>query len=421
MNNIKNLLNLVELIKNKYNQTSDLNTNFNIFSVLRNDRDEVNLHSKFIVELLYKIPHYSEIFLDLFLDSIGVEPNYFSENPKIYKEYKNIDILIKSELQNIIIENKIDAKDQPKQLERYYKEVKRNGNHVKIFYLTLDGHDPSQNSLGDLLCTESNPIEGKEEVINISYKDNISSWIESCIKEAARVPELRETLIQYLQVVNRLTGQSESKEYYEEVAELLKKEPQNLKLARDISFSYDRAINHLKLNFWDELENTMKTHDLFMDLKQKYSKDKNEKYTFKKIEKNKAFYGLIYSLYSLSSHEDLVLMIEKNINIYWGFGIIRNDKRGAYCNEKKYEKLKEIIKETFIDYQIPLEYKSYPWWFSSTNFIPYFNYKNPDSTFLDLANPKDRENVIKENVNHMFFISKVILNKLKESNFRVGE
>ena len=42
----------LNLINKKYNLINSQKEDFNIFSILRNEYDEVNLHSKFIVELL---------------------------------------------------------------------------------------------------------------------------------------------------------------------------------------------------------------------------------------------------------------------------------------------------------------------------------------------------------------------------------
>ena len=65
-----------------------------------------------------------------------------------------------------MIENKTNPNtgDQDKQLWRYYNTLKGKRylhSDIHMLYLTLDGHDPSPNSLGKLK---------KEEIIKISYK-----------------------------------------------------------------------------------------------------------------------------------------------------------------------------------------------------------------------------------------------------------
>jgi hypothetical protein len=258
MEKAKNLLKIVDILKSKYDKLSKTNTGFNIFTVLRQEDDEVNLHSKFIVELLSNIPHYSEKYRKLFFENIGIEDEYFQGDIQVLREHRNIDILLRDEDKIIIIENKIYAEDQGEQLSRYYKLMKNRSNEIKIFYLTLDGRDPSDQSLGDILCSESDHEEGKVQVINLSYKENISSWLEECIKESATVPIIRETLVQYLEVVNRLTGKTESKDFYNEMAAILGKSSNNMQLANDIKVGLDLASNRLRLNFWQELETRCK-------------------------------------------------------------------------------------------------------------------------------------------------------------------
>ena len=107
MDNINNLLKMVEILKEKSSNISKTNIDFNIFRVLRQESDEVNLHSKFIIELLSNIPLYSEKFRKLFLKNIGLDENYFTDNVKVKREYKNIDILLIEKDRAVIIENKI--------------------------------------------------------------------------------------------------------------------------------------------------------------------------------------------------------------------------------------------------------------------------------------------------------------------------
>jgi hypothetical protein len=53
MNSLQFLIKQIELIDYKYKKINEINIDgFNIFSILRKDNDEVNLHSKFIYELL---------------------------------------------------------------------------------------------------------------------------------------------------------------------------------------------------------------------------------------------------------------------------------------------------------------------------------------------------------------------------------
>ncbi len=118
------------------------------------------MHSKFIATLLDpKAQHGKKNqFLELFLTQIGILD--FSTNnvnvctEKSAEKKRSIDIYIENETTIIIIENKVWAADQPRQLEDYYKHCKKPENTVEVVYLTPYGDYPSSNSLGETLQKE---------------------------------------------------------------------------------------------------------------------------------------------------------------------------------------------------------------------------------------------------------------------------
>ena len=141
-NELKILLDKVTSIRNKYDEINSLTgANYNVFNVLKLHTDEVRLHSRFIGDLLNPKGKHGRggVFLELFLEQIqtslngNMEKNFSSENAKVYIEKSiglindekteggQIDLMIEDIQHNrIIIENKIYAIDQPKQLLRYY-------------------------------------------------------------------------------------------------------------------------------------------------------------------------------------------------------------------------------------------------------------------------------------------------------------
>ena len=157
MNKYKLFLENINLIDKKYQILKSKDENFNIFSILRNEYDEVNLHSKFIVELI-KNKTYGYKFLILFLKKIGID--FFEiKDYQVFGEYtvKNngrIDILIKIyskiEKKVIVLENKIYAEDQFQQLKRYYDSMVREGykdKEIEIVYLTHFGQEYSEENI----------------------------------------------------------------------------------------------------------------------------------------------------------------------------------------------------------------------------------------------------------------------------------
>ena len=114
MENLKQLqplLRNIELIDNKYKILREADA-FNIFTILRYGRDEVNLHSQFIGHLLNPDESHKKgnEFLAAFLKICGIN-DFSTEKVKVTKEEGKIDLLIKNDSQAIIIENKINAGD----------------------------------------------------------------------------------------------------------------------------------------------------------------------------------------------------------------------------------------------------------------------------------------------------------------------
>ena len=148
---------------------------FNVFSVLRKETDEVNLHSRFLHTLLeYQKPRDgAKENLEDFLQHVA-EKNFALSGVKVERERDYIDILITNATgQAVVIENKIWADDRPKQLQRYHETLKDQGySDIHLLYLTLHGHDPSGDSAGTL---DYKPI---------SYKDDLHPWLERCQQRA---------------------------------------------------------------------------------------------------------------------------------------------------------------------------------------------------------------------------------------------
>lgn len=352
MNKYKLFLENINLIDKKYQILKSKDENFNIFSILRNEYDEVNLHSKFIVELI-KNKTYGYKFLILFLKKIGID--FFEiKDYQVFGEYtvKNngrIDILIKIyskiEKKVIVLENKIYAEDQFQQLKRYYDSMVREGykdKEIEIVYLTLFGQAPSEESILGL--------KGKN-IIEISYKNEIIEWIEELIKEVAQNPIMRETLVQYKNLLEKLTN-SEEKDFMKELKEMILLNQEYLNIAWKLPDIVESIKVDLQLKFWQKLE-----EKLDVSLKEKgflkenslpfpnyhYSKENIEKF-YRNMKKNRWF-GLMYFIKEIENRGKLYLRIEVEENIYYGFRIIdnlnnfnQNDKDDLF--EKEMLKLK---------------------------------------------------------------------------------
>lgn len=192
---------------------------FNLFSELGMSTDEVHLHSAFLAMLLNpKSSHgQGDKFLIPFVVLLNEKCPYLSPlkmattNASAYVEKDigpikdehggRLDIYVTDKREcRIIIENKINAGDQPKQLKRYWNfaqdKCKGNPNNYRIAYLTLDGHEPSPDSTCGMK---------QEDYVCLSYKTDILPWLEQCVAMSARQPLLRETINQYIEIIKQLT------------------------------------------------------------------------------------------------------------------------------------------------------------------------------------------------------------------------
>ncbi len=301
MNSFYFLIKQIELINYKYKKINEINVDkFNIFSILRDERDEVNLHSKFIYELLNPKGSHNQgdIFLKLFLEKIVSINNM--ETFKVYREKYNIDILILSKNRAIIIENKIDTKDHSNQLSRYIDIIKGIGyKNISTIYLTLNGEEPNE-SINDIIC--------------LSYYKDIKKWIVKSIEKVAQKPTLRETLIQYLNLINKITYQIDNRGFIMEVKELLL-EKDNLKTILNIEDAIIEAKIETQLIFWntllEKLQNKYQFNfysiygdsSIYSSVRKYYTKKKNRK-----------DYGFEYKV-----DINLYFFIEIRDNIYYGF------------------------------------------------------------------------------------------------------
>ena len=231
---------------------------FNVFRLCKVDHYE-NAHTRIIAEFLNPRGTHGigDVFLTLFLrqpviadylkrqgfpkddgfhgwDSLGsaivVTEEAFPEG--------RCDIAIHWRGWCIVIENKIYAGDQARQLERYAKAVRRTGEKPIVLYLTLDGHSAGTDGAGDV------------KYKCISYRKEITDWIADCIGEiddwnfGGEQPDclhVRETLCQYQQLVKEISGTTEEREMTDQIASELVASTEAFRAACRISDTLQNA------------------------------------------------------------------------------------------------------------------------------------------------------------------------------------
>lgn len=256
---LQSFLNQIKTINDSYERVKILTgENYNIFKLLGVESSEL-LHSKIVGDFLNPKGSHKQgsKFLELFVQMFNNisqpdeiidkrEETFFSnfkcekahlkleesigkiKNTDETNEGGRIDILVRDEKNNaIIIENKIYAGEQAYQLERYHQFGKGKTDFI-ILYLTLDGKEP-----------ESIDKDKREKIICISYKEHIISWLELCKKEVVNLPIIRETISQYINLLKKLTNQTENQIQAMEIQKLILKNYETSKL---VNQNFEKAI-----------------------------------------------------------------------------------------------------------------------------------------------------------------------------------
>lgn len=224
MAEIRELLNqarlILEKVKVSRNESRLRGEQFNIFHVCGVNHYEVT-HSAILAEFLNPQGSHGQgdAYLKAFLSVVGKSDflsDFDTSTASINKEFSasdgRMDILITNDKgQSIIIENKIYAPDQSKQLIRYnnFALNKYHKGNFAIFYLTLWGSEASEQSAKGVKYT------------CISYKETILTWLEHCIQLSAQKPLVRETMIQYANLIKELTNQTMDTKSKNELLELM--------------------------------------------------------------------------------------------------------------------------------------------------------------------------------------------------------
>lgn len=239
---------------------------YNIFSILGHTSKELT-HSKLIASLLDPngSHHMGPVFLDAFIDVVGIDKCRFDgahssvktekplgiiSNDPMNPDGGRIDIILTDRNgQNIIIENKIFADDQKKQLIRYNQHRSEG---IPILYLTPTGRKPKEYSYK----TDGIALSEGKDFKCISYKEHIIKWLEACLKST--LPENVKTVIhQYLNIVKKIVNKTSRDEMRDGIVKYI---TENGYL--DTAFEINSLIEDIQIKaqtaFWKEIEEKLK-------------------------------------------------------------------------------------------------------------------------------------------------------------------
>lgn len=188
---------------------------FNVFRVQRILNDEVKI-CRLLRELLDPRGSHGQgsVFLRLFLETLGwakirqiADGDYDKAtvaSEVFIKNDRRIDLLIRIGKYMLPIEAKVHATDQERQCFDYYNFAVSYDPDVIIYYLTPDGHEPSDSSKNGLKDAQIQCISFAKEIID---------WLTTCIKADAleQIYPVREILIQFREILKQLTGREVGK------------------------------------------------------------------------------------------------------------------------------------------------------------------------------------------------------------------
>lgn len=337
-NHINQLLEEVKIIVEKYAALSKSTAGkFNVFSLLRNESDEVKLHSRFIAELLNPRGSHEQgtIFLDLFLKVFEIE-NIDSSSSRVDVEHftgliskdktrgGNIDILVDDGENCIKIENKIYAEEQENQLLRYHNYKKGH-----LVFLTLFGNKSDMHK--DLEMLE---IEYSRK----SYKEDIVNWLEQCVISMQHTANIRESLTQYLNLVKQLTHQNTNRKMSNKIVS---------KVLGDKE-SFDAYLALRKTEDGDEIFEKIALDILIPFFKEFALKNNLTAYNLEKslVTKRKQFSGFHFSnqmLESVGLKISVQFLRDSNKMMYYGLSYLSPDPKRTEFFEKLYEKSNKVM------------------------------------------------------------------------------
>lgn len=224
--------------------------NFNVFSVLNMEANEVDTHSRMLFELLSPDGSHGmgNRFLREFFELVLCKP--FREDATVQREYRidesdnygRIDLLVEGKDFCYPIEVKIYAGDQHRQVKRYAQFASK-AQDSRVYYLTLDGHEPSGDS-----------ADGAENFTCLSFKEHILPWLGRCGEIAWKVPAVAGTIRQYIHLVEKLTQSGEEDAFMEIIQKTVGMSRENYEAAAAIERSLEPLRTEMMRRVFREIE-----------------------------------------------------------------------------------------------------------------------------------------------------------------------
>lgn len=298
---------------------------FNIFEVANIAYDEVTI-CRVLHELLSPTGSHCQgaVYLKLFFESVlHIQISEAElETTRVFREYqidaqRRIDLVIETATKFIPIEVKIYAGEQENQCYDYFVEARKRTEAPKIYYLTRFGTSPGEYSAKGLTENE----EGYEEVVNLSFSDDILGWLDLCLKQSntLKIAPIREVLLQLVAVIRKFTDKmGDEKEM--EIKELLLASSDNIKSAIAIQSTLNEVREEIMLKLFRAIEEKVGIQKINNQYDFEYENNKKIKTYYNR--KHSTYPGISFFYKDknvIHSDKDVWVRIEIDYKIFIGY------------------------------------------------------------------------------------------------------
>lgn len=403
MKNLPYFLKELNLLREKYLIANERGEQFNIFTTLLDPyNSERGLHSRFMSSLLDPKGnhHLGTTPIELLFGELGskmpITPHIeVIPNNETWAEHANIDLLIIDRVARnaLIIENKINARDSNHsdrgQLEGYYQQILSEGipaDNIEIYYLTLDRHEPSPESLN----TNGQTPELESKVQCIDYGTEIKNWLSALVKEAFCAPFLRESVNQYINLINNMTGNIEIEERLE-LMRLVGKNRDNLVSAKLLMANFKHICWHTIDSFNRELQKSLSNKKI--EILEAPDTD-----TIDRIvhggpkQRNVCFY------YLFKGKEGLTWTMQADPNDANGFYVGLDKQTNKQLSKGQKENIKDYVAKNNLDNNKEWYYWKYLAQHAVVPALNLWDFLQPNSGTFDLISESSRKSIIESYV-----------------------
>ena len=388
-----NILNIIEM------DTKEASAHAKILEFLLDCKWETNEKETLFTSFLGKVLGFSKTKIKEFLK----EKFSISREPPI--KVGRIDFVIESESLCIAIEMKIYASDGDRQIERYENYCKSRGKDYKIFYLTLDGHEPSEISI-------ENSKNSKVECI--SFEENILPWLEESLNYLKKEKYKYSFILQYIGAIKNLI---EIEEANMEILNTF----EEMKTTKFLNDRFKEKIQSIIVEFVEgidkNIEKKLKDKEILKEDSFCYSG------TYNFYKNGTGTGGSCYKLDKMKNKDNA-----KDLEYYLVFSIeVTNDIRGSfhisqYTDDKgytpiKFEDIEKIDSKFFNKYKEKFNNLKVLKGLNNNQYGVWFHIKNSRSQEIDFKNFSDSAlELVEKDVmkNEIKEITKYIWNIIKD-------